>query len=91
MLGSDFGHRYAWDEFWYGGQKYSVEIEEQAVDCAEHGQDFAHLIMQVFLIFGDVTVFFLFPELLVITQGMQTVDRIFGMVPVDEGIVETDL
>ncbi|MHA2405676.1 MAG: aminotransferase class I/II-fold pyridoxal phosphate-dependent enzyme [Candidatus Hermodarchaeia archaeon] len=35
MLGSDFGHRYAWDEFWYGGQKYSVEIEEQAVEAAK--------------------------------------------------------
>ena len=35
MLGSDFGHRYAWDEFWYGGQKYSIEIEEQAVDAAK--------------------------------------------------------
>ena len=35
MLGSDFGHRYAWDEFWYGGQKYSVAIEEQAVESAK--------------------------------------------------------
>ncbi|MFW9986856.1 MAG: serine hydroxymethyltransferase, partial [Candidatus Odinarchaeota archaeon] len=31
MLGSDFGHRYAWDEPWYGGQKYTIEIEGFAV------------------------------------------------------------
>ncbi len=35
MLGSDFGHRYAWDEPWYGGQKYSVKIEELAIEAAK--------------------------------------------------------
>ena len=35
MLGSDFGHRYAWDEPWYGGQKYSVKVEELAIDAAK--------------------------------------------------------
>jgi len=35
MLASDFGHRYAWDEPWYGGQKYSVKIEEIAVETAK--------------------------------------------------------
>ncbi len=35
MLGSDLGHRYAWDEPWYGGQKYTVEIEEVAKETAK--------------------------------------------------------
>jgi glycine hydroxymethyltransferase len=35
LLGSDFGHRYAWDEPWYGGQKYSVQIEKYAVAAAK--------------------------------------------------------
>ncbi|MFX1566146.1 MAG: serine hydroxymethyltransferase [Promethearchaeota archaeon] len=35
MLASDFGHRYAWDEPWYGGQKYSVKVEEIAIDAAK--------------------------------------------------------
>ncbi|MFX0079711.1 MAG: serine hydroxymethyltransferase [Candidatus Hermodarchaeota archaeon] len=35
LLGSDFGHRYAWDEPWYGGQKYSVQIEKYAVEAAK--------------------------------------------------------
>jgi glycine hydroxymethyltransferase len=35
MLASDFGHRYAWDEPWYGGQKYSVEVEEIAIEAAK--------------------------------------------------------
>jgi glycine hydroxymethyltransferase len=35
MLGSDFGHRYAWDEPWYGGQKYSVEVEKVAIEAAK--------------------------------------------------------
>lgn len=35
MLASDFGHRYAWDEPWYGGQKYSVEVEEIAIEVAK--------------------------------------------------------
>ena len=35
MLASDFGHRYAWDEPWYGGQKYTIKIEELAVQAAK--------------------------------------------------------
>jgi glycine hydroxymethyltransferase len=35
LLGSDFGHRYAWDEPWYGGQKYSIQIEKFAVEAAK--------------------------------------------------------
>lgn len=35
MLGSDFGHRYAWDEPWYGGQKYTEEVERLAVEAAK--------------------------------------------------------
>lgn len=35
LLGSDFGHRYAWDEPWYGGQKYSIQIEKYAVEAAK--------------------------------------------------------
>ncbi len=35
LLGSDFGHRYAWDEPWYGGQKYSVQLEKYAVEAAK--------------------------------------------------------
>ncbi len=34
MLASDFGHRYAWDEPWYGGQKYSRKVEELAIKAA---------------------------------------------------------
>jgi glycine hydroxymethyltransferase len=35
MLASDFGHRYAWDEPWYGGQKYTIHIEELATQAAK--------------------------------------------------------
>ncbi|MFW9830267.1 MAG: serine hydroxymethyltransferase [Candidatus Thorarchaeota archaeon] len=35
ILGSDFGHRYAWDEPWYGGQKYTVQVEALAVQAAK--------------------------------------------------------
>ncbi|MFX1598694.1 MAG: serine hydroxymethyltransferase [Promethearchaeota archaeon] len=35
MLASDFGHRYAWDEPWYGGQKYTEEVERLAVEAAK--------------------------------------------------------
>jgi glycine hydroxymethyltransferase len=34
MIGSDFGHRYAWDEPWYGGQKFTVKIEHLAIEAA---------------------------------------------------------
>ncbi|MFX1492469.1 MAG: serine hydroxymethyltransferase [Promethearchaeota archaeon] len=45
MLGSDFGHRYAWDEPWYGGQKYTIEIEGFAVAAAKKlfGADYANV------------------------------------------------
>ncbi|MHA2314242.1 MAG: aminotransferase class I/II-fold pyridoxal phosphate-dependent enzyme [Candidatus Hermodarchaeia archaeon] len=39
LLGSDFGHRYAWDEPWYGGQKYSIQIEKYAVAAAKQLYD----------------------------------------------------
>jgi glycine hydroxymethyltransferase len=35
MLASDFGHRYAWDEPWYGGQKFSVNVEELTINAAK--------------------------------------------------------
>jgi glycine hydroxymethyltransferase len=35
MLASDFGHRYAWDEPWYGGQKYTIQVEELALQAAK--------------------------------------------------------
>lgn len=35
MLASDFGHRYAWDEPWYGGQKYTEEVEKLAAEAAK--------------------------------------------------------
>jgi len=35
MLASDFGHRYAWDQPWYGGQKYTIHIEELAIQAAK--------------------------------------------------------
>ncbi|MFX0167914.1 MAG: serine hydroxymethyltransferase [Candidatus Hodarchaeota archaeon] len=35
MLASDFGHRYAWDEPWYGGQKYTIQIEDLAIQAAK--------------------------------------------------------
>ena len=35
LLASDFGHRYAWDKPWYGGQKYSIQIEKYAVEAAK--------------------------------------------------------
>ena len=35
MLASDFGHRYAWDQTWYGGTKFTLKIEEMAVEAAK--------------------------------------------------------
>lgn len=35
MLASDFGHRYYWDEPWYGGEKYTEEIERLAIEAAK--------------------------------------------------------
>ncbi len=45
MLGSDFGHRYAWDEPWYGGQKYTIKIEDFAVTVAKKlfGAEYANV------------------------------------------------
>ncbi|MFX1564095.1 MAG: serine hydroxymethyltransferase [Promethearchaeota archaeon] len=35
MLASDFGHRYYWDDPWYGGQKYSEQVEQLAIQAAK--------------------------------------------------------
>lgn len=35
MLASDFGHRYYWDEPWYGGQKFTEQIEHLTVEAAK--------------------------------------------------------
>ncbi|MFX1402957.1 MAG: serine hydroxymethyltransferase [Promethearchaeota archaeon] len=35
MLASDFGHRYAWDQTWYGGTKFTIKVEEKAVEMAK--------------------------------------------------------
>lgn len=35
MLASDFGHRYSWDEPWYGGQKYSEQLEQLVIEAAK--------------------------------------------------------
>lgn len=35
MLASDFGHRYYWDEPWYGGQKFTEQIEQLTVEAAK--------------------------------------------------------
>jgi len=35
MLASDFGHRYYWDDPWYGGQKYSKQVEQLAIQAAK--------------------------------------------------------
>ncbi len=45
MLASDFGHRYYWDEPWYGGQKFTEQIELLAVEAAKQlfGAKYANL------------------------------------------------
>ncbi len=45
MLASDFGHRYYWDEPWYGGQKFSEQIEQLAVEAAKqlYGAKYANV------------------------------------------------
>lgn len=35
MLASDFGHRYYWDDPWYGGQKYSEQVEHLTIQAAK--------------------------------------------------------
>jgi glycine hydroxymethyltransferase len=35
MLASDFGHRYYWDEPWYGGQKFTEQVELLTVEAAK--------------------------------------------------------
>lgn len=35
MLASDFGHRYYWDDPWYGGQKYCKQVEQLAIQAAK--------------------------------------------------------
>ncbi len=35
MLASDFGHRYYWDEPWYGGQQYSEQLEKTTIEAAK--------------------------------------------------------
>ncbi len=35
MLASDFGHRYYWDEPWYGGQQFTEQVEQLAVEAAK--------------------------------------------------------
>jgi glycine hydroxymethyltransferase len=35
MLASDFGHRYYWDEPWYGGQQYSEQVEKTTIAAAK--------------------------------------------------------
>lgn len=36
MLASDMGHRYYWDEPWYGGQRFTGEVERLTVEAARH-------------------------------------------------------
>ncbi len=66
------------------------EIHEQRVDPAVLGQQLLELAEEVIVVLGEVARRGLFDEGLVVAHGVVQVDRVVGMMPVEERVIEAD-